>query len=366
MKQSTLVLALFALPLACASASPEPSPTPAEATAEPPVATAPIAATAAATTKELTPEEKKKAEDEKKKAEDAKQLIVDRAEMEADAKAELARWTPELRKETKPLAERAYPSLKAALDAALKGKHRTPKHAARDLQRHPLQTLTFYGLKPTMTVLEYGPGEGWWTELLAPTLAARGKLIVTATDHNGPPDQRSTMYGQRLNHFLMKSPELYGKVERVVTDNAKPDLKLTSAVDMVIVSRGMHGWHNNKTTSVWLAEIHEALKEGGILAVEQHRAKLDAIPDDSSKKGYLPEKFVIQQIEIAGFKLAEKSEINANPKDTTDHPEGVWTLPPTLRLKDKDRDKYLAIGESDRMTLRFTKVTPPAAAKPKL
>jgi predicted methyltransferase len=122
---------------------------------------------------------------------------------------------------------------------------------------------------------------------------------------------------------------------------------------------------NNGTLDAWLAEIHTALKPGGIFAVEEHRAAPDANPDVSSKNGYLPEKWVIAQVEAAGFKLAGKSEINANPKDTKDYPEGVWTLPPSFELKEKDHDKYAAIGESDRMTLKFVKVTPKAAAAAK-
>jgi predicted methyltransferase len=127
-----------------------------------------------------------------------------------------------------------------------------------------------------------------------------------------------------------------------------------------MVFRGMHGWNNNGTTAVWLAQIHKALKPSGVLAIEQHRAKPDADVAAASKNGYLPEKFVIEQVEQAGFKLAGKSEVNANPRDTTDHPHGVWSLPPSLRGGDVDRDKYTAIGESDRMTLKFKK----AKAKP--
>jgi predicted methyltransferase len=213
-------------------------------------------------------------------------------------------------------------------------------------------------------MLEYSPGDGWYTELLAPALAAKGKLLVTSADPKGPSEERSTFYGQRLQAFLETAPEAYGKVERVIVpSSSKPALNLKGTVDMVIVMRGMHGWTREKLTSAWLAEIHEALKPNGILGVEAHRAKADANPDDATKTGYLPEAWVIAQIEAAGFKLAGKSEVNANPKDTKDYAEGVWTLPPSYRLKDKDHDKYAAIGESDRMTLKFTKVTAKAAPK---
>jgi predicted methyltransferase len=206
-----------------------------------------------------------------------------------------------------------------------------------------------------MTVLEYGPGEGWYTELLAPTLAAKGKLLVTSPDPKGPADARSTFYGQRLERFLARAPEIYGKVETIVIDGKNPKFGLEGKVDLVLFMRAMHGLHRDKLLAGVLAEAFAALKPGGVLGVEQHRAKPDANPDESAKQGYLPEAFVIQQVEAAGFKLGGKSEINANPKDTKDYPEGVWALPPTFELGDKDRAKYAAIGESDRMTLKFTK-----------
>ena len=190
---------------------------------------------------------------------------------------------------------------------------------------------------------------------------AKGKLLVNSADPNGPADARPTFYAHRIQGFLGLAPEIYGKVDRVVMESSKPDLKQEGTLDLALVIRGMHGWQNNKLTSTWLAEIHKALKPKGILGVVQHRAKADANADESSKNGYLPEAWVIQQVEAAGFKLEAKSEVNANPKDTKDYPEGVWTLPPTFELKDKDHDKYAAIGESDRMTLRFVRVTVKAA-----
>lgn len=200
------------------------------------------------------------------------------------------------------------------------------------------------------------------------SLAKQGKLWCSSTDPNGPPDDRMTFYGQRFKSFLERSPEAYGKVETVVIQPTQPSLPapLEGTLDMVVMMRAMHGVVNAGSVDAWLAEMFKSLKPGGTLAVEQHRAKPDADPKESAKKGYLPEKWVIERVEAAGFKLVARSEINANPKDTTDWPEGVWTLPPTLRLGDKDKDKYLAIGESDRMTLRFEK--PKAAAlmlKPK-
>lgn len=357
MKFRLSTLALLVAPIACGPSAPEPTdPSNAPATTATPTAApvdtaAAIAPTASASAKpvELTAAEKKKLED-------ARQLAEDRAKMEADLKAEQARFTPELHAEAKKLAEAKYKTLEAAVSAALKSKHRKPAGLERDAQRHPLETLKFLGLKPTMTVVEYGPGEGWYTEILAPVLATGGKLFITTTDPNGPADARSTFYGERTKRTLELAPELYGKVTPIVVDSKNPQLGLEEKADMVLVFRALHGLHRDKLIASFLATVHKALKPNGVLGIEQHRANADANPDESAKNGYLPEAFVISQIEAAGFKLAGKSEVNANKKDTKDYAEGVWTLPPTYRLKDKDHDKYAAIGESDRMTLKFTKV----------
>jgi predicted methyltransferase len=350
-----LTLGVLVWAYGCAAAPPPETPepvaepgdaAPAPAPPPPPVATpAPPAP---------TPEEQKKAAEQKK-------LEEDFAKLEADHRAELARLTPELRKNVKVLAEKAYPSLKAALTAALAGQHRKATEAARDAQRHPQETLALFGIKPNMSVLEYGPGEGWYTELLAPTLAKNGKLYVTSTDPNGPRTERTTLYGLRTKYFLERLPEVYGKVETVQFDPKAPKLGLDGKLDAVVLIRGAHGMYNNKVLDQWLAEFHRALKPKGILGIEQHRAPAGSNVEEMAKKGYLPEAFVIETVEAAGFKLDAKSEVNANAKDTKDHPDGVWSLPPTLRGGEKDKDKYLAIGESDRMTLRFLRVDRPAS-----
>ena len=296
--------------------------------------------------------------EEKKKAEEARQLQEDRAKFEEENAKERARWTPDMHAAAKALVEKAHPNARAALQAALAGKHRKPTNAERDKYRHPLETLEFFGVKPNMTVLDIGPGEGWYTEILAPVLSAKGKLLVTGGDPNGPADQRSAFYAQRFKAFTENAPELYGKVDSLVVDSKAPKLGANAdgTIDVVLIMRGLHGMKNGGTLGAWLTEIHRTLKPNGVLGIEEHRAKPDANVDESAKKGYVPEKWAIEQIEAAGFKLAGKSDINANVNDTKDHPEGVWTLPPTLRLKDKDREKYLTIGESDRMTLKFVKV----------
>jgi predicted methyltransferase len=344
---------LSALALASACSSPPPP--------EPPPPPPPPPAQPAAKVEEPPPPPPEPTPEEKKKAEAAQKLVADFEKLEVTSKAEAERWTPELRKEVKALAEKSYPDLKTALKAVLASKHRRPDSAARDQYRHPAETLAFFGVKPTSKVFEYGPGEGWYTELLAPTLAAKGKLVVNTLDPAGSKEVRGTLYAQRLSRFLTNGAEVYGKVQPVITSNTEPKLGDEGALDVALVIRGLHGMYNQKTMKGWLAEIHRSLKPGGVLGVVQHRAKDDANPDESSKQGYLPEKFVISEIEAAGFKLAGKSEINANPKDTKDYAAGVWALPPSLEGGDKDKDKFLAIGESDRMTLKFTKVAAPKA-----
>ncbi|MGO9838935.1 MAG: class I SAM-dependent methyltransferase [Polyangiaceae bacterium] len=345
---------LSCLLAACGGSEPPPAAPVAPAPPPPVVAEAPPAPTATPPA-EPTPEEKKQAEALKK-------LQEDRAKWEDENKAELARWTPEMHAAAKALADKAYPNLAAAMKAAMAGKDRKPGDADRDKYRHPLETLTFFGIKPTMTVLEVGPGEGWYTELLAPVLAAKGKLVDTNSDPGGPADQRGTFYGQRFKAMLDKSPELFGKVQAVVVDSKAPKLDMDGTLDAALVMREVHGWVNGGLLDAWLGEIHKALKPGGVLGIEEHRAKPDADPVESSKKGYVPEKWLVDRVEAAGFKLAGKSEINANPKDTKDYADGVWALPPSLQGGEKDREKYTAIGESDRMTLKFVKAPEKAAA----
>ena len=308
-----------------------------------------------AETKAEPPAPKEKTEEEKQ--EEGRKKNAERLkELDEEMQKETARWTDEVKAKVKALSEKNWKKTKDALKAILASPHRVPENVERDGQRHPAETLEFLGVTPEMTVVEIGPGAGWYTEILAPLLVKKGKLIITDFDPDGPDHEWTSFAGKRMQAFLGRSPELFGKVEREVQKSYKEfSLGEDASVDFVFFVRGMHGWHNGGSLEQNLKEVHRALKPGGTLAIVQHRAAEGANADESSKKGYLPEAWVIEQVEKAGFELVEKSEVNANPKDTKDYSEGVWTLPPTLTLKDTDRDKYVAIGESDRMTLKFRK-----------
>ncbi len=300
-----------------------------------------------------------KAAEEKRKQEEA--LAKTKAEFDAEAAKEAARWTADLKKAANQLATKAYPNPKAALTAILKSPVRVPGHADRDKYRHPAETLTFFGIKQNMSVVEMGAGEGWYTEILGAFLNKSGKLFVVAPDPAGPADSMRTLYGQRTQAILNKSPELFSNAKLVPI--APPDslsLGADGSADMVLAIREMHNWHRRKMVDAYLKAIYAVLKPNGVLGVVAHRAAAGANPDETAQKGYLPEQWLIDTIQAAGFKLAGKSEINANAKDTKDYPQGVWTLPPNFAEGDKDKDKYTAIGESDRMTLRFVKVAQPA------
>ena len=252
---------------------------------------------------------------------------------------------------------RASEGVGSLLDNAIEGKHRAGENRARDLYRHPKDTLLFMGIKPNMTVVEVWPSAGWWTEILAPFLHDDGKYYAAwfPTESKGTPDYLKVRE-KSFDAMLAARPDVYGKV--IKTKLLAPDfveLAPNGSADMVLTFRNVHNWAKQGNTEAMFKAFYDVLKPGGILGVKDHRAKPGASLEAQVKSGYLTEEYVIKAAEKAGFKLVGKSEVNANPKDTADHPEGVWTLPPTLRLKEKDKDKYLAIGESDRMTLKFVK-----------
>jgi predicted methyltransferase len=236
---------------------------------------------------------------------------------------------------------------RAALEAAIDNPARPATERARDRYRHPLQTLEFFGLKPDMTVVEIWPGGGWYTNILAPYLKDHGKLYAAV-----PPGPRAEDYRRKI----AANPGLYGNV--TITELGPPDhyeIAPPHSADVVLTFRNVHNWMRGGFAEDVFKAAYKALKPGGILGVAEHRGNPRLPQDPKASTGYVREDYVIGLAEKAGFHLLAKSEINANPKDTKDYPKGVWTLPPTLRLGNTDRDKYLAIGESDRMTLKFVK-----------
>ena len=278
------------------------------------------------------------------------------ADLEEAKKAEAARWTDEMKAAAKALVEADYKNASEAIAAILAGTHRNPENVARDAYRHPAETLAFFKLEQNMTVVEMGPGGGWYTEILAPFLAKKGKLMVNNGDPNGPEDEGGTFYARRFQYFVESNPDLYGKIEQHRPgEGGALNLGPAESADAVLVIRGLHGITRRGELDATLDVVHSTLKKGGTFGVIQHRAADDADVTKTAEDGYIPQPWLVAAIEAKGFKLEEASEINANANDTHDHPEGVWTLPPTLALGDQDADKYKAIGESDRMTLRFTK-----------
>ncbi len=310
--------------------------------ADPPATPAGTATTPAATTEDDT-------------ATNDARILAAMREIEDKAAAARARWTPELEATARTLMQTRWHSTAEAMRAIVASPHRQPDSPSRDPWRHPAQTLEFFGLTPTMHVFEVGPGGGWWTEMLAPLLAAQGQLslaVYEATDQ----DAARTQYRARTVAALLASaPVLYDRIARVPNRGLSLDMGPDDSLDMVLVMRMTQNYMLGGGLEPFLAEAHAALHEGGVLAIEQHRAPASMTEPVHPELGYLPEAWLIAQVEAAGFELEAKSEINANPKDTKDHPQGVWSLPPVFADGEATRAKYEAIGESDRMTLKFVK-----------
>jgi len=237
------------------------------------------------------------------------------------------------------------------LDGVLAGAWRSAGNRARDAFRHPKETLEFFGVKPGDTVVEITPGAGWYTEILAPLQKGSGRYIGAI-----PLDASSDYAAKgnaRLREKLAGDADAYGEATLVEFDPKAPSFGAPESADVVLTFRNVHNWGDG--APAMFKGFFDVLKPGGTLGVVDHRAAAGATAESVADSGYLPTDYVIGLATGAGFVLAGQSEINANPKDTKDHEKGVWTLPPSLALGDTDREKYLAIGESDRMTLKFVK-----------
>jgi predicted methyltransferase len=249
----------------------------------------------------------------------------------------------------------AQPAPAPGLAEMLKAPHRSERNVVRDPFRHPIESLAFFGIRQDSTVVEILPGSGgYYMEILAPWLRDRGRYIAANRDELAAPQYLADH--QKLLDRLKAEPALYGRVVVTKFNADRHEIAPPGSADFVITFRNLHNWVERGEVEGALRAFHKALKPGGVLGVVDHRGRTDQSQEAQMKSGYVRQDYAIALIERAGFKLAGISEVNANPKDTKDHPEGVWTLPPTYRLKDQDRAKYAAIGESDRFTLRFVKL----------
>ena len=249
------------------------------------------------------------------------------------------------------------PTFAERVAMGMEGQHRSDADKARDQYRHPVETLEFFGIEQGDTVMEIWPGGGWYTEILAPAMRDYGKLIIATWDPQveGQPAYRYEL-PKKMEENFAQHPEIYDQVEfEYFSPPGSPFLGEADSLDVIVTFRNTHGWISAGQAQDIFNEFARVLKPGGILGVVQHRADEGADPQVSAKQGYVSEAAVKEIAANAGFEFEASSEINANPRDTKDHPEGVWTLPPSLQLGDVDKEKYTTIGESDRMTLRFRK-----------
>jgi len=239
-----------------------------------------------------------------------------------------------------------------ALDAAISSPLRNPQAVARDSARHPSGELRFFELNPRQNVVELWPGSGYWTEILGPYLAAQGHYtaaLVPKSDVDEGPGVRA--WRARVGEHR----DRYGTITETRLDATHLDIAAAESADLVLSFRNLHNWMASGYAPAVLSACFRALKPGGMLGLEEHRGRNDKPQDPLGKSGYVRQDYAIAMARAAGFELLGSSEINANPKDTRDWPDGVWTLPPTLTLGDKDREKYLAIGEADNFVLKFRK-----------
>ena len=245
----------------------------------------------------------------------------------------------------------------APIERALAGDWRSEKNRARDQYRHPKETLAFLGVDPaTQTAIEIWPGGGWYAEVLAPAFQFGGGQYIAVVPKALPDSPaRVQRDNDKLRAMFAARPELYSRAQVRESLDSDPGLGPPESADVVLTFRNAHNWVMAGNEQAMFKAFFAVLKPGGTLGVVDHRANADQPPAEMKSSGYLPQAYVVALAEGAGFELVASSEINANPKDTKDYTEGVWTLPPTLNQGEADREKYLAIGESDRMTLKFRK-----------
>ena len=238
-----------------------------------------------------------------------------------------------------------------AIAAAVDASTRTAANRLRDQYRHPRETLSFFGVRPDHTIVEIWPGGGWYAEILAPLVAEQGQYWAVANGLGG------------IDKLKAANPAVYGKIRTAAFPAFNPgDARVPDgSADVVLTFRNVHNWRmgyqraNQDYSLEAFRQMFRMLKPGGVLGIEDHRLPENADAERERSSGYIKVSTVRRLAEQAGFRFAGASEVNANPRDTADWPDGVWTLPPTLALRERDRDRYLAIGESDRMTLRFVK-----------
>ena len=251
-------------------------------------------------------------------------------------------------------------SLQKSLEPILAGSWRSDTNKARDQYRHPVQTLEFFGVRPNLTVIELIPGgaSAWYAELLAPLLAEKGQYIAANIDPARSEARLAAYYQRTADAQKAKfeaAPAQYGKARVVSFDLKAPVFGPAGSADAVLTFRNVHNWVKSNDVPGMFKAAFTVLKAGGVFGVVDHRSAPGKSLAEVVDSGYLPTAYVIEQAQAVGFKLDLQSEVNANPKDTKDYVKGVWTLPPVLANGQVDREKYLAIGESDRFTLRFVK-----------
>jgi predicted methyltransferase len=239
-----------------------------------------------------------------------------------------------------------------ALVSAVSSPARSPNAVARDKARHPVEELTFFGLGPKLSVVELWPGGGYWTDILGPYLKAGGQYTIALPAPGNSEEDGSVV---RLRARMAGEKDRLGVIHESTLGAGHFDIAPPGSADLILTFRNFHNWMNDGYAEQALAACFTALKPGGILGIEEHRGRNDVPQDPKAKNGYVRQDYTIALAKKAGFVLVGSSEINANPRDTKDWPDGVWTLPPTLAQGDKDRAKYIAIGEADNFVLKFQK-----------